>query len=242
MLPDSFHDVESTLPSFGTASPDAVCTPQMPIACSSTTRQSAITKAFSARQKKWESEQASELSKCDKFLLVTRGCTLTNGKPCSSLFSREYLIDTRAQSFLLSREQLDILLLGSVASTVCDDDDVGVRSGHRPAKRQRRTIEYMHKGYHVCRNTFTFLHGVGKHKVQAIKRHFLDNGISTREHGNNGNHPKHALTFSMILGILQFIQNYAEQHAILLPGRIPGFKQDNVKVLPSSDTKKVFLQ
>ena len=44
-----------------------------------------------------------------------------------------------------------MLLLGSVAATVCDDDDVGVRSGHKPAmKRQRTTIEYMHKGYHIC--------------------------------------------------------------------------------------------
>ena len=149
-------------------------------------------------------------------------------------------MDTRAQTFLLSREQLD-MLLGSVASTVCDDDDVGQQSGHRPAKRQRTTIDYMHKAYHVCRNTFTFLHEVSKHKVQAIKKHFLDNGITTREHGNTGNHPKHALTFRLILGILQFIQNYAEQHAILLPGRIPEFKRDDIKVLPSSDTKKVFL-
>ena len=44
-----------------------------------------------------------------------------------------------------------MLLLGSVAATVCDDDDVGVRSGHKPVmKRQRTTIEYMHKCYHIC--------------------------------------------------------------------------------------------
>ena len=147
--------------------------------------------------------------KCDNFLLATCGCTLAKGKPCSTLFSQEYFIDTRAQTFSLSRDQFDMLLLGAVASTVCDNDDVGMWSGYRPAKRQK-TIDYMHKGYHVCRNTFTFLHGVSKHKVQAIKKHFLDNGMATREHGNNGNQPKHALAFRIILGILQFIQNYAE--------------------------------
>ena len=129
-----------------------------------------------------------------------------------------------------------MLLLGSVASTICDDDDVEVRSGHKAINRQRTTISYMHKGYHVCRNTFTFLHGVSKHKVNAIKKHFLENGISTKVHGNIGNQPKHALTLKIILGILQFILNYPEQHAILLPGHIPGFKRDDVKVLPSSDT------
>ena len=215
--------------------------PQLPAACSSTPWQSAIRKAISTRQKQWESELVSEQSKYDKFLLATCGCTLANGKPCSTWFSRQYLTDTRAQSFLLFREQLDMLLLGSVASTVCDDDDIGQWSGHRLPKLQRTTIHYMHKGYHVCRNTFTFLHGVSKHKVQAIKKHFLDNGIATRKHGNTSNHPKHALTFRMILGILQFIQNYAEQHAILLPGRIPEFKQDNINVSLSSATKKVFL-
>ena len=81
----------------------------------------------------------------------------------------------------------------------------------------------MHKGYYqyMCRNTSTFLHGTSKHKVHVIKKHFLDDGISTGEHGNTSNHPKHALTFRMILEILQFIQDYAEQHAILPSGHIP---------------------
>ena len=37
---------------------------------------------------------------------------------CSTLFSRKYLIDTRTQSFSLSWEQLDMLLLGPVISTL----------------------------------------------------------------------------------------------------------------------------
>ena len=57
--------------------------------------------------------------------------------------------------------------------------------------------------------------------------------------GNTNNQVKHALTLKIILGILKFIINYAEQYAILLPGRIPGFKRDDVKILPSSDTRKV---
>ena len=89
---------------------------------------------------------------------------------------------------------------------------------------------YMKSG-HICRNTFNFLHGAGKHKVHVMKNHFLDNGLAPREHGNTGNHPKHALTLGRILGIHQFVKNYAEQNTILLPGHIPGFKRDYVKVL-----------
>ena len=99
----------------------------------------------------------SELEACNKFLLATCGCTLADGKPCSTLFLRKYFIDTRAQSFLLSRDQLDMLLLGSVASTIGDDDDVGVRSGHKAIndREQQYHTCTKGKGYHVCRNTFT---------------------------------------------------------------------------------------
>ena len=90
--------------------------------------------------------------------------------PCSILFSTKHLIDTRTQSFSLSQEQLDMLLLGSVASTVCDEKDYH---------------------YHVCRKTFTFLHLVSKHRMHAIKKYLLNNGTSTKEHGNTSNHPKH---------------------------------------------------
>ena len=243
-MPDPFRGIDSALQSPISASSDTVCTPQASNTSSPpdpTPRKSAIHKAFLARQKRWETEQASELSKCEKFLVETCGCTLADGAPCSTLFKQQYIMDTRAQCFFLSRDQLDMLILGSVVCTICEDDDVGVRSSHKPTKRQRTTIEYVHKAYSVCRKTFTFLHGISKHKLHAIKDHFLDNGISPREHGNTGKQPKHSLSFNRILGILQFIQNYAEQHAVLLPGRIPGFKRDDVKVLPSSDTKKVFL-
>jgi len=90
-------------------------------------------------------------------------------------------------------DQLDMLLLGSVVCTICEDDDVGVWSGHKPTKWQRTTIEYVHKAYSVYRKTF--LHGISKHKIHAIKDHYLDNGISPREHGNTGKHPKHSLSF-----------------------------------------------
>ena len=34
-----------------------------------------------------------------------------------------------------------------------------------------------------------------------------------------------------------FITNYAEQHALVLPGRVPGFKRSDIRLLPSSETK-----
>lgn len=185
----------------------------------------------------WELEQFHEISTCEKFERETCGCKLANGKPCSTLFSSEYYVQLRSQASLLTREQLDMVLLGSVMSTVMESEVACGR--HKPTKRQRTTVNFMHKGYHLCRTTFTFLHGISKHRLKGIKDSFLTNGLVTRTHGNTKKMPHNALTFDMIVNILKFIQNYAEQNALLLPGRIPAFKRDDIKVLPSSDTKKV---
>jgi len=186
----------------------------------------------------WELEQSSEISVCEKFAHDTCGCRLANNKPCSTLFGSEYYIQMRAQASLLTREQLDMALLGSVMSTLMDGD---VASGrHKPAKRQRTTIHFMHRGYHLCRATFTFLYGISKHRLKGIKDSCLKDGLVPRTHGNTKKTPHNALSYDMIINIMKFIQNFAEQNAILLPGRIPTFKRDDIKVLPSSDSKKVF--
>jgi len=39
--------------------------------------------------------------------------------------------------------------------------------------------------------------------------------------------------------VVKFLQNYAEENALLLPGRIPGCKRDDINLLPSSRSKKV---
>ena len=46
-----------------------------------------------------------------------------------------------------------------------------------------------------------------------------------------------SFTFEDIKNSKQFIVQYAIVHALLLPGRTPGFKRDGVSLLPSSETK-----
>ena len=38
---------------------------------------------------------------------------------------------------------------------------------------------------------------------------------------------------------MAFLANYAEEITILLPGWVPGYKRDDIQLLPSSTTKKV---
>lgn len=37
--------------------------------------------------------------------------------------------------------------------------------------------------------------------------------------------------------VVSFLDNYAEEHAVALPGRVPGFKRSDIRLLPSSNTK-----
>ena len=53
------------------------------------------------------------------------------------------------------------------------------------------------------------------------------------QHGNTKRLPHNALTYEDIIRIVKFLSNYAKEQAILLPGRVPGYKRDDFKLLPS---------
>ena len=46
-----------------------------------------------------------------------------------------------------------------------------------------------------------------------------------------------SLSFDDIKAVVAFIMNFAEQHALHLPGRVPGFKRSDIRLLPSNETK-----
>ena len=50
--------------------------------------------------------------------------------------------------------------------------------------------------------------------------------------------PHNTTRLSDIENVVKYILQYAEDHAILLPGRIPGYKRDDLQLLPSSTTKR----
>ena len=79
----------------------------------------------------------------------------------------------------------------------------------------------------MCKNTFCFLHNIGILKLNAIKASWLNNGLRLRERKHITAH--NATKLSDIKLVVCYILNYAEDHAILLPGRVPGFKRDDIQ-------------
>jgi len=65
----------------------------------------------------------------------------------------------------------------------------------------------------------------------AVKNSYMTNGLKHRMHGNTRCLP-HNYSHSLITGVIKFLLNYAEENAILLPGRISGYKYNDLKILP----------
>jgi len=161
---------------------------------------------------------AKEFDLCRNF---TCGCKKIGGRPCSTQFTVDHFIEMRAQASLLSNDELDMVLLGSIMAMLNRSENI-VDGRHKPKKRQRDYSDYTHNCLSVCAVTFGFLHGIGsKKRLQSLRSHYLENGMTPRVHGNTKSLPHNALPFDVIEAAVKFLQNYAEQHAILLPGRIP---------------------
>lgn len=84
---------------------------------------------------------------------------------------------------------------------------------------------------------FLHFYGVSYSRFRQLKEHYEKHGIALRQHSSTKLLPENTLPQSTIEDVYLFIANYVEENAISLPGRIPRFKSDEVKILPSSETK-----
>ena len=165
---------------------------------------------------------------------VLCGCSCQYGpdeSPCHRLFSATQYEEMRNECRELSRDELDLVIMGELRALTFRDLITWRNEG------RRRTISYYQFGGHpVCKNTFCFLHNIGISKLNAIKASWLKNGLRPRERKHTT--PHNTTKLSDIKLVVRYILNYAEDHAILLPGRVPGFKRDNIQLLLSSVTKR----
>ena len=61
--------------------------------------------------------------------------------------------------------------------------------------------------------------------------------MSVRPHGNSKRLPHNTLPQAVSEDVKNVLSNYVDENAVLLPGRIPGYKNDDIKLLSSCDTK-----
>ena len=96
----------------------------------------------------------------------------------------------------MTYEQLDLVILGSIMSTVSREEFWPTYTIHKFAKRKKLVMTCMHHGHHLCKATHNFLHSVGNHQVKAVKQSYQQNGLSWENRLTMLCHIYRSITFS----------------------------------------------
>ena len=172
------------------------------------------------------------------FMSTGCGCRKAKGAPCYRQFSLSYVEEFRASCAELTPAELDMVIMGQLAAGMNTSDTVSTTARHKDDDREKCYTSFTHQGKPVCVRMFRFLHGVGEKRLKNLTKSLKRNGLCPRVHGNTNKRPKHALSFSSTEYVVRFLFSFAEQHALLLPGRIPGYSRDDLQLLPSSTSKR----
>lgn len=98
-------------------------------------------------------------------------------------------------------------------------------------------MAYFYHGKRICMTTFLFSHCIHNNRFYSLVRHYHKNGLTLHVHGNAKWLLSSASYAETVEQVVKFIKNTAKEQAFLLPGRVPGFKWIDVKLLPSTLTK-----
>ena len=176
---------------------------------------------------------ALEHEAVSQFMTSGCGCTKAKRKPCCEHFSQEHVTSMRQYSAKLTHSELDMTILGQIAA--CCNSNSWVSSGmlstgrgrHKEADREKGYTAFTHQGKPVCQKTFLFLHGIGMKRLKNLAASFKCTRHQPRAHGNTSILPYNALSFSSTQFFVRFMFNYAKQHALLFPGRVPEYRRSD---------------
>ena len=101
-------------------------------------------------------------------------------KNCIQQFSREHAMPSRANAAQLTRNELDMVLLGQLmAFTPCSEQH-----------QERNRAVFYHEGNKI---TFLSLHNIGNFHLKALKEHLYSKGLVPRIHGHSSRTAPNAL-------------------------------------------------
>ena len=166
------------------------------------------------------------------------GCKKWNGKACSEQFSIDYVKQLRVNIRELTTSELDLVIMGQLMANSNTSDTTSIDQRHKSTERKKPYTCHLHQSKVICQVMFMFFHGIGTKRLKNIVHSVKVHGITPRTHGNKKRLPKNALSMKSMENVVRFLLNYVEQHGLLLPGRIPGYSRDDIKLLPSSVSKK----
>lgn len=173
-----------------------------------------------------QQEDDPDVSKVRKYLRDGCGCKAQ----CAKLFSEQTLYFHILNMREMTKEEKELYIMGALS----ENDRESTKRGK---KRLRMRHSLTFSGHRVCRSTFLLAFDIGKHTLKGIKDHVQEHGVSARSHKNTGRKPPHALVFEDIKRVVQFINNYSEEHGLPQPAAPRGL-DDIPPVFLSSDTTR----
>jgi hypothetical protein len=150
----------------------------------------------------------------------------------------------------LSRTEKDMLIL-AIICTHLSTSETTLRTSQKNVKRKRTRLRELHfENKRMCRETFCFLFDTSRETLNVYKKHYLKNGLVPRELKagkqdsllyfilfcigtifSSGGRRKTALNLEDVKHVVAFINNFADQQGLVLPGRVAGFPRSAVKVI-----------
>ena len=193
-----------------------------------------------------QAQPSSRKTPDEKFTdFLAKGCGCSLG--CYKYYEKEHYTRRSGISVAhLTHDELDSSFLGKLWGTSIPLMLLGPNQSTPPAPgRDHVSSTVTMEGRSAKSHSSCFMELVKCllcNRLTIIIMHYRATGLTTRQHGNTKRTPHNALSFRETQNVVKFLHSYAESNAILLPGRIPGYKRDDLQLLPSSTTKKVCLQ
>ena len=154
----------------------------------------------------------------------------SKGGPCSREFREEPVLFNLNNCLELTSGELNLIILANIQAFT--------RNDYVGTKRNRTSrCTYQFQSVLICKEVFLHLYGISYSRLRGLKEHYETHGIYPRTHGNTKRLPSNTLPQSTTENVHNFLTNYIEENAFVLPGRIPGFKSKDVNVVSSSETK-----
>ena len=177
-------------------------------------------------------DSESIITRVKRFLDNGCGCSRGyKGGPCSQQLLVEDVLSNLNNCLELTHAELDLVVLANIQVFTSIDLEPGEKRKRSPR------CSFLYHSRPICREMFLNLYGISYSRFRRLKDHYEAHGICQRVHGNSKRLPHNTLPQVVAEDVKMFLSNYAEENAVLLPGRIPGFKSDDIRLLSSSDTK-----
>ena len=162
-------------------------------------------------------------------------CLFFEGSPCYDDVNT--LVACRMNMAELSHNDLDMIVMGHLQQLRANSSSTMKTKHHSAKDRTRASMKYCLFGKQVCRNTFLFAFNMGIKQYKNLCKHYDENGFVPPVHGNVGKRPSNSYSVEDEKKAVDFIKNFADIHAMPLPGRMPRMKDYTVMMLPSDVTK-----